>query len=146
VVRISRRGFCLEDIIQVVLTFHKDFRKDECKKSGQLLKIVLKWGSGEQELESGRDPDQSLVSLRIQVFQIVAFVTASHSQYYYFVSNVGGWMSQEQSDKERIPYYTHTYRRLVKVYINMGRNLHQVSGASRTYYLPSSQRDRMLSR
>lgn len=89
-VRISRRGFCLEDIIQVVLTFHKDFRKDECKKSGQLLKIVLKWGSGEQELESGRDPDQSLVSLRIQVFQIVAFVTASHSQYYHFVSNVEG--------------------------------------------------------
>jgi hypothetical protein len=67
VIGILRSGLCLENSGHIFLYLLENIRKDKSKKRAQLLKVVLQRRSGEKESEKGRNLDQALISLRIDV-------------------------------------------------------------------------------
>jgi hypothetical protein len=63
-----------EDKFEIVLFLLKDFGEDKREKRGQLFKVILQWRSCDKKLELGWNPNKLLVSLRLDVLKIVAFV------------------------------------------------------------------------
>jgi hypothetical protein len=64
----------LENELEIFLSLGEDVRENERKKRSQFLKVVLQRRSGKKKLELGRDSDKLLVSLGLDVFEIMTLI------------------------------------------------------------------------
>jgi hypothetical protein len=67
VVGILRSGLRLENNGHTFLYLLENIWKDKSKKCAQLLKVILQRRPGQKESEKGRNLDQALISLRVDV-------------------------------------------------------------------------------
>jgi len=67
-------GLSLENIVQILLEFLEDLRKNESKQCGKFLKVILKGCSSEEKSEIGWDLNEALVPLGFDILQHMAFI------------------------------------------------------------------------
>jgi hypothetical protein len=74
VVGIVRSGLRLENKVHIFLNLLENSWKNESKKRRQLLKIILERRASEEKPKKGRNLDQPLISLGVDVLQHMALV------------------------------------------------------------------------